>query len=100
MRAVELVLILLAVAAALHLLAARFGIPHPALLVLGGLLLAVTPGLPVVELQTKPISPGLFGVNSTTTCDDALLTPRQSLPLPVAPPVSACARMYRINCQR
>jgi len=44
MRAVELVLILLAVAAALHLLAERFGIPRPALLVLGGLLLAVTPG--------------------------------------------------------
>jgi NhaP-type Na+/H+ or K+/H+ antiporter len=50
MRAVELVLILLAVAAALHLLAERVGIPRPALLVLGGLLLAATPGLPVVEL--------------------------------------------------
>jgi Kef-type K+ transport system membrane component KefB len=44
MRAVELVLILLAVVAALHLLAERFGIPRPALLMLGGLLLAVTPG--------------------------------------------------------
>jgi hypothetical protein len=55
MRAVELVLILLAVAAALHLLAERFGIPRPALLVLGGLLLAVTPRLPVVELPPEMV---------------------------------------------
>src|ERR1700758_226154 len=55
MRAVELVLILLAVAAALHLLAERFGIPRPALLVLGGLLLAVTPGLPVCELPPEVV---------------------------------------------
>jgi len=55
MRAVELVLILLAVAAALHLLAERSGIPRPALLVLGGLLLAVTPGLPVVELPPEVV---------------------------------------------
>jgi CPA1 family monovalent cation:H+ antiporter len=55
MRAVELVLILLAVAAALHLLAERFGIPRPALLVLGGLLLAVTPELPVVELPPEVV---------------------------------------------
>ena len=55
MRAVELVLILLAVAAALHLLAERFGIPRPALLMLGGLLLAVTPGLPVVELPPEVV---------------------------------------------
>ena len=55
MRAVELVLILLAVAAALHLLAERCGIPRPALLVLGGLLLAVTPGLPVVGLPPEVV---------------------------------------------
>jgi CPA1 family monovalent cation:H+ antiporter len=55
MRAVELVLILLAVAAVLHLLGERLAIPRPALLVLGGLLLAITPGLPVVELPPDVI---------------------------------------------
>lgn len=50
MRALELILILLAVAAALQLLGERLAIPRPALLVLGGLLLAVIPGLPLVEL--------------------------------------------------
>jgi Na+/H+ antiporter len=49
-RALELILILLAVAAALQLIGKWLAIPRPALFVLGGLLLAVTPGLPFVEL--------------------------------------------------
>lgn len=51
MAAVELVLTLLAVAAALELLARRLGVPHPVLLVLGGLLLALMPGLPAVRVD-------------------------------------------------
>ncbi len=51
MIAVELVLILLAASAALELLARRIGIPHPVLLVLGGLLVALAPGLPPVRLD-------------------------------------------------
>ncbi len=55
MAAVELVLILLAAAAALELLARRIGVPHPVLLVLGGLLLALTPGLPPVRLDPNVV---------------------------------------------
>lgn len=51
MAAVELVLTLLAAAAALELLARRIGVPHPVLLVTGGLLLAFAPGLPPVRLD-------------------------------------------------
>ena len=51
MAAVELVLTLLAAAAGLELLARRLGVPHPVLLVGGGLLLALTPGLPPVRLD-------------------------------------------------
>jgi CPA1 family monovalent cation:H+ antiporter len=51
MAGLELVLILLAVTAGLALLADRLRIPHPVLLVLGGLILALLPGLPRVELD-------------------------------------------------
>jgi NhaP-type Na+/H+ or K+/H+ antiporter len=51
MPAVALILILLGAAAALQLAAQRMNLPHPVLLVLGGLLLAVTPGLPRVRLD-------------------------------------------------
>ncbi|MDT7603100.1 MAG: monovalent cation/hydrogen antiporter [Acidobacteriota bacterium] len=51
MQGLELILILLAVAAGLRLAADRFSVPFPTLLVLGGLILAVTPGLPRVELD-------------------------------------------------
>lgn len=51
MQALELILILLAAAAVLNVIAERLLVPLPALLVLGGLLLAVTPGLPRVELD-------------------------------------------------
>jgi small neutral amino acid transporter SnatA (MarC family) len=53
MSAVSLILVLLAAAAALRVLAERFDIPHPALLVLGGLLLAVMPE----RTAAKPESP-------------------------------------------
>lgn len=50
MAGVELVLFLLAVSVALRMLAERLTIPYSALLVVGGLLLALLPGLPRVEL--------------------------------------------------
>ncbi|HEX6533560.1 MAG TPA: Na+/H+ antiporter [Gemmatimonadaceae bacterium] len=50
MAGTELVLLLLAVSAALRLVARRVGVPHPVLLALGGLLLALVPRLPRVEI--------------------------------------------------
>jgi Na+/H+ antiporter len=51
----ELVLVLLGAAAALQVLARRFGIPQPALLVLGGAALALVPGLPRPALHPEVI---------------------------------------------
>jgi CPA1 family monovalent cation:H+ antiporter len=42
----ELLVLLIAVAAALRILSQRIGVPHPALLVLGGVAVALVPGLP------------------------------------------------------
>ena len=50
MSAPELVLVLLIPVAALAALARRLGMPHPILLVLGGLALGLVPGLPRAEL--------------------------------------------------
>jgi CPA1 family monovalent cation:H+ antiporter len=46
MAALELVLVLLAASIALQVVARRFAVPQPALLVLGGALIALVPGLP------------------------------------------------------
>jgi CPA1 family monovalent cation:H+ antiporter len=51
MTVVALILILLGAAAALQLAAQRLHVPPPVLLVIGGLLLAVTPGLPRARLD-------------------------------------------------
>lgn len=50
MAGLVLILLLLAVAASLRVLAGRLLVPYPVLLVVGGLLLALMPGLPRVEL--------------------------------------------------
>lgn len=50
MTGLELILLLLAVSAGLRVLADRLHVPYAALLVVGGLLLAVAPGLPDVEV--------------------------------------------------
>ena len=50
MTGLELVLLLLAVSAGLRIVAERLNIPYAALLVVGGLLLALIPGLPEVTL--------------------------------------------------
>src|SRR5438067_12628047 len=50
MSELELVLALLVPVAALAALARRLGLPHPILLVVGGLLLGMVPGLPRAEL--------------------------------------------------
>lgn len=49
--AIEVVLLLLIVATALAILARRVGVPYPIVLVIGGLLLGLVPGLPRVELE-------------------------------------------------
>jgi Na+/H+ antiporter len=54
MNAIELVLVLLVVAAALAVVSQRLDVPYPLLLVVGGLALAFIPGLPRVR-----IDPGL-----------------------------------------
>ena len=53
MREVELILGLLVLVAALALLARRLGTPYPIVLVLGGLLTGLVPGLPDVELAPE-----------------------------------------------
>lgn len=50
MAGLELILLLLAVSAALRLVAERLTVPYAAVLVVGGLLLALVPGLPRVML--------------------------------------------------
>lgn len=55
MHHLELILILLGAAAALELLARRIGVPHPVLLVLGGLALALTPGLPRIGMDPETV---------------------------------------------
>jgi CPA1 family monovalent cation:H+ antiporter len=54
-HSLDLILVLLAAAAALEMLAHRIGVPHPALLVLGGLAIALTPGVPRVELDPETV---------------------------------------------
>ena len=53
MNALELILILLVVAAALAVAAERLKVPYPILLVVGGLALAFIPGLPQVHIDPE-----------------------------------------------
>ncbi len=53
MTMLELVILLIAVAGALRILAQKWGVPYPALLVLGGLVLAVIPGLPQPNIDPE-----------------------------------------------
>src|SRR6266581_6881121 len=53
MAAVTLILVLLGAAAALNVIARRLKVPHPILLVLGGLGLALIPGLPQARLDPE-----------------------------------------------
>ena len=53
MAGLELVLLLLAVSAGLRIIAERLNVPYAAILVVGGLLLALIPGLPEVTLPPE-----------------------------------------------
>lgn len=53
MREIELVLLLLVLVTALTLVARRFTVPYPIVMVLGGLLLSQIPGLPGFELPPE-----------------------------------------------
>ncbi len=55
MNAVELVLVLVAVSAALSLLAERARIPYPIVLVIGGLALALIPGVPRLTIAPENV---------------------------------------------
>jgi len=75
MSAVELVVVLLAVAIALQIAARRLNVPYPALLVLGGLGLAFIPGLPRIALAPETlflvfVPPLLYWAALTTSLRD------------------------------
>jgi Na+/H+ antiporter len=53
MNGLELILVLLVIAAGLAVAAQRLSIPYPVLLVLGGLALALVPGLPPVKIEPQ-----------------------------------------------
>jgi CPA1 family monovalent cation:H+ antiporter len=55
MHHLDLILVLLGAAAALEMLAHRISVPHPVLLVLGGLVIALTPGVPRVEMDPETV---------------------------------------------
>jgi NhaP-type Na+/H+ or K+/H+ antiporter len=72
MQGLELVLTLLVIAAGLAPLARRIGVPFPVVLVVGGLALALIPGLPAVELAPDVVflifvPPLLFWAALTTS---------------------------------
>ena len=72
---IELVLGLLVVAVALGYLARRIGVAYPILLLLGGLVLGLLPGLPHVELEPDLVfllllPPILFGAGYSTPIRD------------------------------
>ncbi len=73
--AIEAVLVLLIAATALAILARRLSIPYPILLVIGGLVLGLVPGLPRVELEPDLVfllflPPILFGAGYFTSIRD------------------------------
>ena len=55
MQGVELAVVLLIAAAGLRVLAGRLDLPHPVLLVLGGLALAAIPGLPRIGFEPETL---------------------------------------------
>jgi Na+/H+ antiporter len=75
MEGLELAVILLTAAAALRVLAGRLRVPHPVLLVLGGLALAAIPGLPRIGIAPDTlfllfIPPLLYWTSLTTSLRD------------------------------
>ena len=75
MSPVALVFVLLLAATVLAGLARRLGIPYPILLVLGGLILGVLPGVPAVQLEPDVVfllflPPILFGAGYFTSIRD------------------------------
>ncbi|TMC62799.1 MAG: Na+/H+ antiporter, partial [Chloroflexi bacterium] len=73
--AIELVFLLLFAATGLAVLARRLRIPYPILLVIGGLLLGLVPGLPQVTLPPDLVfllflPPILFGAGYFTSIRD------------------------------
>ena len=71
MQGVELAVILLIAAAALRVLAGWLDVPHPVLLVLGGLVLATIPGLPRIGFEPETLFllfvPPLLYITAFTT---------------------------------
>jgi CPA1 family monovalent cation:H+ antiporter len=83
MRGIELIVVLLAVSAALRLLARSLGVPHPILLVLAGIGLALIPQLPRIDVAPDAlfllfVPPLLYWGSLTTSLRDLR---RQSAPI-------------------
>jgi monovalent cation/hydrogen antiporter len=75
LQGLELAVVLLTVAAGLRVLAGRLNLPHPVLLVLGGVALAAIPGLPRIQLEPETlfllfIPPLLYWASLTTSLRD------------------------------
>lgn len=78
MTGFELILILLAASAALQVMAWRWHLPRPVLLVLGGAALALTPGIPTLQLNPDVVflafvPPLLYWTAFTTSLRDFTL---------------------------
>lgn len=74
-QTIEVVLLLLIAATGLAVVARRFAVPYPVLLVLGGLALGFVPGLPAVALEPDVVfllflPPILFGAGYFTSIRD------------------------------
>src|SRR5256884_6057814 len=84
----ELILICLVAVSLLALVARKIRVPYPILLICGGVLLALVPGLPVIQLEPKLVfdlflPPLLYPAAIFTSWRDFRLNLRSILPLAI-----------------
>ncbi|MGA7273250.1 MAG: cation:proton antiporter, partial [Candidatus Udaeobacter sp.] len=84
----ELILICLVAVALLAIIARKIGIPYPILLTIGGVVLALVPGLPAIHLEPKLVfnlflPPLLYPAAIFTSWRDFRLNLRSILPMAI-----------------
>src|SRR6201982_3051818 len=84
----EVIFILLVVVALLSIVAAKIRVPYPILLTIGGVVLALIPGLPAIQLDPKLVfnlflPPLLYPAAIFTSWRDFRLNLRSILPLAI-----------------